>query len=110
LVVVTTWTYLDDGLSGVQLGIWAEYIRTRIEDLDVEREAYVTSLIVPQADVGYRWRFGRVLVGVGAAAGYALAFSKRTEDLSGGADPVLQPVDFGSTVFGSAAFDIGYFF
>jgi hypothetical protein len=102
--------YLHSGLSGIHLGIWAEYIRTRIEDLEVEREAYVTSLIVPQAEAGYRWRFGRAFVGLGAALGYAVAFDKRTEDLSEGADPVLQPVDFGSTIFGSGAFDVGYFF
>jgi len=102
--------YLNRGLSGVHVGVWAEYIRTRIEDVDVEREAYITNLIVPQADAGYRWRFGHLFVGLGAAVGYAIAFDKHTEDLSDGADPALRPVDFGSTIFGSAAFDVGYFF
>jgi hypothetical protein len=102
--------YLRRGLSGIHVGVWAEYIRTQIDDLKVERETYITNLIGPQAEAGYRWRFGHVLFGVGAAVGYAIAFDKHTEDRSDGADPVLQPVDFGSTVFGSGAFDVGYFF
>jgi hypothetical protein len=97
-------------LSGVYFGAWLEYLHTRIEDTEVDRDAYVSSILVPQVEGGYRFRFGALLVGAGAAVGYAKSISTETEDLSGGQDPILRSVEETSQVYGSLVLDVGVFF
>lgn len=96
-------------LTGFNAGAMLEYLHIRNEDT-TEREAYVTGLVVPQIAGGYRWKFDWFLVGVGATAGYAFVVSKKTEDLSGGADPYLLESDATSQVYGSGLLDVGVFF
>jgi hypothetical protein len=101
--------YFSPGLLGAHVGLWAELLRTRIEDT-AEQEAYVSSVLVPQVEGGYRWAVGRLLLGVGATIGYAKSIGREVEDLSSGQDPVRNEVENVSRFYGSAAFDVGVFF
>lgn len=101
--------YFGQGLRGFNLGPTLEYLHVVVET-DQEREAYVSSWLVPQLALGYRWKFGRFLLGLGASGGYALSLSARTEDLSGGADPIGFYADDTSRPFANANADIGFYF
>jgi hypothetical protein len=81
-----------------------------VEDREADREAYVSDILVPQVDGGYRWQFGGFILGARAALGYAVSVSTRTEDLSNGEDPSLRDVQETSDPYGAVALDVGYAF
>jgi hypothetical protein len=85
-----------------------EYVSTRVEDTTSDREAYVTSLIVPQLELGYRWVWGNFLLDVGGALGYAIVTSAETEDLSGGRDRQLYQNNAESTFYAMGTLNLGF--
>jgi hypothetical protein len=97
-------------LTGFNVGLVLEYLHVHNEDTKTERTAFITSLIIPQLEGGYRWRFGRFLVGAGAGVGYAVVTSKSTEDLSGGTNAVVYANNAENKPYASAALDLGFFF
>lgn len=101
--------YLKPGLSGFNVGLAAEILQVQVES-QLEKEAFVTSWLVPQVTAGYRFRFGSFLLGLGLTGGYAVALSARVDDLSGGQDPVIYAADDSGRPFASAAADIGFYF
>lgn len=100
----------EQALTGLNFGLWIELLRTRLADTEVNREAYLSSVLVPQADVGYRFRFGKFLLGFGAAIGYAKTISSETEDLSNGENLVVHEVEEQNTAYGGLAADVGFYF
>lgn len=78
-------------MRGFYVGGGLEWLTDRIEDKTDDREAYVTTVLIPQVDTGYRWVWGRFLLDLGAGVGYAIVQSATTEDLSGGQDRYLYP-------------------
>ncbi len=101
--------YAKPGLAGFNVGLGVEYLHVNVES-PLEKEAFVTSWAVPQLQVGYRLRFGRLLLGFGLAGGYAFSLSARTDDLSGGTDPIGYYADDSGRPFASAATDVGFYF
>lgn len=99
----------DQALSGVHFGLWLELLRTRLADTEEDREAYLSNLLVPQAEVGYRFRFGKFLLGFGGALGYAKTISSETEDLSNGENLVIHEVEEQNTIYGGVSADVGFF-
>jgi hypothetical protein len=102
--------YFGEELAGLYVGGGLELLSIRIEDETVEREAYLSTWWIPQVEAGYRFAFGQLRVGVGGALGYALVGAHRTEDLSGGEDPELLPVDTESKPYGAAKLELGVVF
>jgi hypothetical protein len=96
-------------LSGLFVGPALEVAHTRLEN-SVARIATVTSLVIPQVEAGYRWRFGSWLVGLGAAAGYALVLSRSVDDIDGGTNSSLYKNTAENKVYGSILGDVGLFF
>lgn len=107
---VRYFTAADAPLTGFNLGVVLEFLRVRNEDTTIDREAYLTSLLVPQLEGGYRWAFGHFLLGAGAGVGYAIVVSAKTEDSSGGADNVLLANNAENKPYGSVAVDVGFLF
>lgn len=101
--------YHRPGLSGFNAGLGIEYLHVVVES-ELEKEAFVTSWLVPQLGAGYRFRFGRFLLGLGVTGGYAFSVSARTDDLSAGADPVIFTADDSGRPFASASVDLGFYF
>lgn len=97
-------------MRGFYVGGGLEYVSTRVEDTTDDREAYLTKAIIPEFDAGYRWGFGRFLLGVGGMAGYLLVQSATTEDLSSGQDERLYPNTASDTLYAMAVLDLGFFF
>jgi hypothetical protein len=85
-----------------------EYLSTRIEDTTSDREAYVTSLLVPQIELGYRWVWGNFLLDVGGAAGYSLITSAETEDQSDGEHRRLYDNESENTFYAMAVLNLGF--
>jgi hypothetical protein len=97
-------------MRGFYVGGGVEYVSTRVEDTTDDREAYLTKAIIPEFDIGYRWAFGRFLLGLGGMAGYLLVQSATTEDLSNGQDDVLYSNTAEDTFYAMAVLDLGFFF
>jgi len=103
------YTAANGALSGVFVGPALELARTRLDN-SVARIATVTSLLVPQVEAGYRWRFGSWLVGLGGAAGYAFVLHRSVEDINGGTNSSLYQNNAEDKVYGSILGDLGLFF
>ena len=86
-----------------------ELVRTRTENPTAGIGA-VTTLVVPELEAGYRWRFGMWLVGLGAGAGYAFVVSKSVVDMGAGPLTALYENNAQNTVYASVLGDIGIFF
>ena len=97
-------------MRGFYVGGGLEYVSTRVEDTTDDREAYLTTAIIPEFDIGYRWAFGRFLLGLGGMAGYMVVQSATTEDLSNGQDEFLYPNTAEDTFYAMAVLDLGFFF
>lgn len=96
-------------MRGFYVGGGLEWLTDRIEDKTGDREAYVTTVLIPQVDIGYRWVWGRFLMDLGAGAGYALVQSATTEDLSGGKDPYLYPNHAEDKFYVIGVLNLGFF-
>jgi hypothetical protein len=101
--------YFDPAMSGFNLGVAAELLRTRIEGERL-RVATMTTLLVPQAEGGYRVAFDSFFLGASAALGYAFQLASGTENLPGGTLAESTDVEDVSTVYGSVALDVGVWF
>lgn len=99
----------DEVLTGLHAGVVVEYLKVRLENSRLQAGT-LTGTLVPQFEVGYRWRLDRLLVGFGAGIGYSIIVSKGVEDLSRGQSPYAVENLAENDVFASAAVDVGYFF
>jgi hypothetical protein len=108
--VLRYYSGVGGNLRGFYVGGGLEYVSTRVEDSTDDREAYETTLLVPEFDMGYRWVWGRFLLDLGGTAGYAIVQSKTTEDLSGGQDPFLYPNNAENQLYAMGVVDLGFFF
>jgi hypothetical protein len=101
--------YLGEGQRGFHLGAGGEYLRTRVEDAPA-RVATVSGYVVPYAEVGYRLAFERFYAGASAVLGYAAKVSGAVENLPGGTNAGSYVATDKSSVYGSAALELGVFF
>jgi hypothetical protein len=101
--------YLGEGQRGFHLGAGGEYLRTRVENA-AARVATVSGYVVPYAEAGYRLAFDRFYAGASAVLGYAAKLSGTTENLPGGNNAGSYEATNKSSVYGSAALELGVFF
>jgi hypothetical protein len=101
--------YTKPGLWGFHVGAGVEYLHVVVES-EPDREAYISSWVVPQLALGYRWKLDQILIGIGGSSGFAISTSARAEDRSNGADPIEYNPDDVNRPFGSASLEVGYFF
>ena len=101
--------YLTEGQRGFHLGAGAEYLRTRVENASA-RVATVSGYIVPYAEAGYRLAFDRLYAGASAMLGYAAKVSGSVENLPGGNNAGSYYAKNESSVYGSAALELGVYF
>jgi hypothetical protein len=100
--------YLDPQLSGLHFGAGAELLWSNIENAGLGVVAK-SSYLVPFGEVGYRLTLGRFYAGVAAALGYAIELSGELENLPGGSRADSLGVSDRSTIYGSAALELGFF-
>jgi len=101
--------YLGEGQRGFHLGAGGEYLRTRVENA-AARIATVSGYVVPYAEAGYRLAFDRFYAGASAVLGYAAKLSSQVENLPGGNNAGSYAGNDESSVYGSAALELGVFF
>jgi hypothetical protein len=101
--------YVSQAMSGLSLGIVVEYLRTRIEN-QPSLTATVSQYLVPQMEVGYRWRFGDYYAGLAAALGYARQLTGKVSNLPGGTSAASYEANNESSIYGSAAMELGWMF
>jgi hypothetical protein len=101
--------YLGEGQRGFHLGAGAEYLRTRVENA-AARVATVAGYVVPYAEAGYRLAFDRFYAGASAVLGYAAKLSGTVENLPGGNNAGAYESTNESSVYGSAALELGAYF
>jgi hypothetical protein len=101
--------YLGEGQRGFHLGAGGEYLRTRVENA-AARVATVSGYVVPYAEAGYRLAFDRFYAGASAVLGYAAKVSGQVENLPGGTNAGSYEATNESSVYGSAALELGVFF
>jgi len=101
--------YLGEGQRGFHLGAGGEYLRTRVENA-AARVATVSGYVVPYAEAGYRLAFDRFYAGASAVLGYAARLSSTVENLPGGNNAGSSEASNESSVYGSAALELGVYF
>jgi len=101
--------YLGEGQRGFHLGAGAEYLRTRVEN-SAALVATVSGYVVPYAEVGYRLAFDRFYAGASAVLGYAAKLSSTVQNLPGGSNAGSYEATNESSVYGSAALELGVYF
>ena len=101
--------YLGEGQRGFHLGAGGEYLRVRVEDPPA-RVAAISGYVVPYAEAGYRFAFERFYAGASAVLGYAAKVSGTVENLPGGNNAGSYEAADKSSVYGSAALELGMFF
>lgn len=65
-------------MRGLFGGVALEYAFGKNEN-NTTRADYKTGVLIPQLDIGYRWGFGHLLLGVGARLGVLLPVDKRDQ-------------------------------
>jgi hypothetical protein len=100
-------------MRGVFGGIALEYAYGKSENTKVHMATYGTHALIPQLDVGYRWAFNRLLLGISGKLGLSLPVAAVDERIgingcaqSNSCDEKRDPV----SVLGGIALDLGYFF
>jgi hypothetical protein len=101
--------YVGEGQRGFHAGAGAEYLRTRVEEPSA-LVATTSGYFVPYAEVGYRLGFDRFYAGASAVLGYAARLSGTVENLPGGNNAGSYQANDESSVYGSAALELGVFF
>lgn len=101
--------YLGEGQRGFHAGAGAEYLRTRVEN-QANLIASISGYVVPYAEAGYRLAFDRFYGGASALVGYAARLSGTVENLAGGNNAGSFQASNKSSVYGSAALELGVFF
>jgi hypothetical protein len=109
-LVARYYTGFGGNMRGFYVGAGLEYVSTRIEDTTDDMEAYDTTLLIPELDIGYRWVWGHFLLEVGGSAGYTLVQSATSEDLSGDEDAYVYPNETEDTLYVMGVVGIGWFF
>jgi len=71
----------DGNLRGFYGGPALEYIFLDTRDVKRDFASYDTHVLLPEADFGYRWAFGRFLVGVGVRLALAIPLADNAEPL-----------------------------
>jgi hypothetical protein len=66
------WALGKGNMRGLYFGGTLEYAYTRVDDEEDDLATWRTHSIVPMGELGYRWVFGRFLVGLGLVGGAAV--------------------------------------
>jgi len=101
--------YLADALAGAHLGLAAEYLHTRIDNLG-ELVSTRSSYLVPYAEAGYRLPLGAFYGDASAGLGYAARLSGSVENLPGGNSASQFAAQNQSSVYATASLDLGLYF
>ncbi len=99
--------YAQRGLQGLHLGVGAEYLSSRIENPSVAKIATLSSYLVPQVELGYRYQVGHFYLNPAAGLGYAAELSAEVIDINGGTNSGQFTSSDKSTVYGSVALELG---
>jgi len=101
--------YFSRGLLGAHVGLAFEILKTRTEDPD-PNIATSNLVLVPEAEGGYRFGFGRFFVGATIAIGYAVQAASSVDNINGGDQARYYVAKDYSTIYGSANLDLGLLF
>lgn len=100
-------------MRGVFGGLALEYVYAKSENKKVHVATYGTHALIPQLDVGYRWAFNRLLLGLSGRLGLSVPVAAVDEPIGtngcaqiDSCDEERDPVSF----VGGIALDLGYFF
>jgi hypothetical protein len=101
----------EANMRGVFGGPALEYAFTRMRDESRRNAAYGTHSLVPQLDLGYRWAFGSLLLGLGGRIGLAIPVAAYDKPLGkngcSGKDACAEDRDL--LFMGSVFLDLGWF-
>lgn len=98
----------EQKFQGFYVGAAAELLALGFENEAVQIKIS-RRVLVPAAEVGYRFRWGRWLFGLGARAGYAFELSKDCEPLAG-ANVECTALAYDNTAYGEGVLDLGFAF
>jgi hypothetical protein len=101
--------WVGEALSGVHVGVLAEYLSSQIDDETVLITSTDT-FFVPQLEGGFRLPLAGFFIGGRAQLGYAIRLTSTIEDLPGGSSANLYEVDDANQLYGSASLDVGVYF
>lgn len=101
--------FLGEGMAGPHLGLGIELVHTRVDN-SLALVATKSTYVVPLVEGGYRVPFSGAYVGAAAAFGYAFQASSSVVDLPGGRSAAIFVANDQSTVYGSAALELGIYF
>lgn len=101
--------YLGESQSGLHLGAGAEYLRTRVEN-PTALVGTTSGYVVPYGEIGYRYPFRSFFAGASAMLGYAARLSGTVDNLPGGNNAGSYTASNESSVYGSAALEMGVYF
>lgn len=100
------------GQQGFYLGGFVEYAYLSMVDDYDDLARYVRHLVIPAADIGYRWVWGKFLLDLGGMAGVAIPVAAEDTPVGFGGcryfNSCLEESD--TTFFGMATVDVGFFF
>jgi hypothetical protein len=98
-------------MRGIYGGLALEYAFLEMRDSSRDFAIYRTHALIPQLDVGYRWAFGHLLVGVALGFGFAIPVENTARPLgSMGCRRVNSCVeDLGAAFIPGLTVDLGWF-
>jgi hypothetical protein len=92
-------------------GVAVEYVFVEMKDTSVDFARYRMHTLIPQVDLGYRWAFGSLLVGVSGKLGFAVPL--RSHAVGVGDLPCRRPdscdPDVSASFIPGIGVDIGWF-
>lgn len=101
--------YFTERLVGTHVGVAVELLKTRTEN-HTDHVATKNTVLVPEAEIGYRRTYGKLFVGGTLGIGYAAQISNSVENIEGGSNANrFEPKSY-STIYGSANLDVGFLF
>lgn len=98
-------------MRGVYGGLALEYAFLEMRDSSRDFAIYRTHALIPQLDVGYRWAFGSLLVGVAVGFGFAIPIENSARPLGNMGCRRLNSCieDFGASFIPGVTVDLGWF-
>ena len=102
--------FLQDNLQGPHVGLGLEFVHSTVDNATAVVSTK-SSYLVPMLEGGYRLPLSSSFyLGGAAAVGYAFQLSSKVENLPGGSSAGLYVAQDRSTIYGSAALEIGAYF
>lgn len=101
----------EGNMRGVFGGPALEYVFVETENTSIHKATYGTHVLIPQADLGYRWGFDKFLLGVGGRLGVSLPVAHYDEQTGVNGCALRDSCDGKRKiyVFGGIFVDIGVF-